>query len=85
MANKLPKFIDKYKICIICEGNEEYEYLKRLKELKVWNENYVDMCRRVNMLDSDDSVGGSSNFGKFIHNFENNDYWWMDDINGYFE
>ena len=40
MANKLPKFIDKHKICIICEGNEEYEYLKRLKELKVWNEQY---------------------------------------------
>lgn len=40
MTNKLPKFLDKYKICIICEGNEEYEYLNRLKELKVWNEQY---------------------------------------------
>ena len=40
MTNKLPKFIDKHKICIICEGNEEYEYLNRLKELKVWNEQY---------------------------------------------
>ena len=40
MPNKLPKFLDKYKICIICEGNEEYEYLKRLKDLKVWNEQY---------------------------------------------
>ena len=40
MANKLPKFLDKHKICIICEGNEEYEYLNRLKELKVWNEQY---------------------------------------------
>ena len=28
------------KICIICEGNEEYEYLNRLKNLKVWNEQY---------------------------------------------
>lgn len=28
MPNKLPKFFDKHKICIICEGNEEYEYLK---------------------------------------------------------
>jgi len=26
MTNKLPKFSDKYKICIICEGNEEYEF-----------------------------------------------------------
>ena len=32
MPNKLPKFFDKHKICIICEGNEEYEYLKRLEE-----------------------------------------------------
>ena len=28
MPNKLPKFLDNHKICIICEGNEEYEYLK---------------------------------------------------------
>lgn len=40
MTNKLPKFQDKHKICIICEGNKEYEYLNRLKELKVWNEQY---------------------------------------------
>lgn len=40
MTNKLPKFIDKHKICIICEGNEEYEYLNRLKELEVWNGQY---------------------------------------------
>ena len=40
MINKLPKFLDKHKVCIICEGNEEYEYLNRLKELKVWNEQY---------------------------------------------
>lgn len=37
MASKLPKLLDKHKICIICEGNEEYEYLNRLKELKDWN------------------------------------------------
>lgn len=40
MANRLPKFFDKHKICIICEGNEEYAYLNRLKDLKVWNEQY---------------------------------------------
>ena len=40
MPSKRPKFFDKHKICIICEGNEEYEYLKRLKDLKVWNEQY---------------------------------------------
>lgn len=40
MPNKLPKFLDNHKICIICEGYEEYEYLRRLKGLKVWNEQY---------------------------------------------
>lgn len=40
MINKLPRLTDKHKICIICEGNEEYEYLERLKCLKVWNEQY---------------------------------------------
>ena len=40
MPNKLPKIFDKHRICIICEGNEEYEYLNRLKNLKVWNEQY---------------------------------------------
>lgn len=40
MANNLPIFLDKHKICIICEGNEEYAYLDRLKELQVWNSQY---------------------------------------------
>lgn len=38
--NNLPVFYNKLKICIICEGNEEYFYLERLKELKVWNMQY---------------------------------------------
>lgn len=40
MTNRLPAFFDKHKICVICEGNEEYAYLERLKALKVWNEQY---------------------------------------------
>ena len=40
MMNKRPKFLDKHKVCIICEGNEEYAYLNRLIELNVWNEQY---------------------------------------------
>lgn len=32
-------FIDyKHKICIICEGDEDTEYIKRLLELRVWND-----------------------------------------------
>ena len=40
MQNKLPRFRDNHKICIICEGNEEYEYLDRLIALKVWSGQY---------------------------------------------
>lgn len=40
MKNKLPAFLDKDKICIICEGDEEYDYLNRLKTLGVWSEQY---------------------------------------------
>ena len=40
MSNRLPHIPNKHKICVICEGNEEFEYIKRLKKLKVWNEQY---------------------------------------------
>lgn len=41
MTNRrLPKISHKYKICIICEGNEEYYYLNRLISLKVWANKY---------------------------------------------
>ena len=44
-------------------------------------ENYKDMSRRVKDLDSDDSVTGSSNFGKFIKLFESDDSGWIEEIN----
>lgn len=40
MANRLPSISDKYKICVICEGNEEYKYLEKLINLCVWNPQY---------------------------------------------
>lgn len=40
MKNKLPSINNQTKICIICEGNEEYEYLMRLKTLGVWDKKY---------------------------------------------
>lgn len=166
MQNRLPICYDRHRICIICEGNEEYRYLECLKELKVWNEqyedikrkinefhdvdnaaaeviifgnpctmqiitkhwtadnlkspakpvnaplirqytgienykgrndqikelmkhitaeNYKDMRRRINSLETDDSVTGSSNFGKFIRLFESDDSGWIDDINAVLE
>lgn len=36
----LPLFLSAHKICIVCEGNEEFKYLKRLIELKVWGSPY---------------------------------------------
>jgi hypothetical protein len=39
-VNRLPKISGNHKICIICEGNEEYKYLERLNELQVWNSIY---------------------------------------------
>lgn len=40
MKSRLPKFLNKRKICIICEGDEEYEYLDRLRILDVWSHQY---------------------------------------------
>ena len=40
MPSKLPRLFDKHKICIICEGNEEFKYLERLKNLRVWDKQY---------------------------------------------
>lgn len=37
MASKLPRFFTGSRICIICEGDEEYEYLEKLISLDVWN------------------------------------------------
>lgn len=40
MTNKLPKIFSGSKICIICEGDEEYEYLDKLISLDVWSNKY---------------------------------------------
>lgn len=40
MTNKLPKIFSGSKICIICEGDEEYEYLNKLISLDVWSNKY---------------------------------------------
>lgn len=40
MNSRLPAYNIKDKICIICEGDEEYDYLSKLYSLKVWDERY---------------------------------------------
>lgn len=40
MINKLPQIFSGDRICIICEGDEEYEYLEKLLSLQVWDPQY---------------------------------------------
>lgn len=44
-------------------------------------ENYKDMSYRVNNLNLDDSVIGSSNFGRFMKLFESDDSSWIEKMN----
>ena len=50
MANRLPVFSSKRKVCIICEGNEEYEYIDRLMKLNVWNVIYEITLQTVDKV-----------------------------------
>lgn len=40
MINRIPQFFSGSRICIICEGDEEYEYLEKLISLQVWSKTY---------------------------------------------
>ncbi len=66
MQNKLPKLFDKHKICVICEGNEEYEYLERLKALTVWDAQYEIIL---------DNAGGNGNIpARYQDSYQNDSY-----------
>lgn len=66
MQNKLPKLFDKLKICVICEGNEEFEYLERLKALKVWDAQYEIIP---------DNAGGNGNIpARYQDSYQNGSY-----------
>lgn len=52
MQNRLPAFLNKCRVCIICEGDEEYDYLDRLNKIEVWNKAY-----KVTL----DNAGGNGN------------------------
>lgn len=71
-------FIQKY------TGVENYkgrmDQIKKVME-HITAENYADMFRRMKALETDDSVSGSSNFGRFIKLFESDDSGWIDEIN----
>ncbi len=66
MANKLPQIFTGNKICIICEGDEEYEYLEKLISLDVWSKKY---CFRL------DNAGGNGNIpARYQDKFQNGSY-----------
>ena len=66
MKNKLPKLFDKHKICVICEGNEEFKYLERLNALKVWNAQYEIIL---------DNAGGNGNIpARYQDRYQNGSY-----------
>lgn len=66
MKNKIPIFSDNLRICVICEGNEEYEYLDRLKSLEVWNNKYSIAL---------DNAGGNGNISaRYQDKFQNGSY-----------
>ena len=48
-------------------------------------ENYADMRRRVDGLETVDTVAGSSNFGNFMKFFESEDSGWIEEINAELE
>ena len=44
MRKSLPVFSAQYTIGIICEGDEEYDYIEKLKSLNVWSAQYRVMA-----------------------------------------
>ena len=88
MEKRLPVFSDKQKICVICEGNEDYK--GRADQIEtimkyITVENYADMRCRIEELETIDTVTGSSNFGMFMKLFESEESGWIDEINAVLE
>ena len=66
MMSRLPYVSDKKKICIICEGNEEYAYLEWLNTLEVWNAQYEIAL---------DNAGGNGNIpARYQDRYQNGAY-----------
>lgn len=68
--SKYPEFLnldDPYiKICIICEGSEEYDYLNRLIQLGVWNNKYF-----INLVDA---KGNGNIAARYQDKYQNGSY-----------
>ena len=66
MGNRLPKIFTGSRICIICEGDEEYEYLEKLISLDVWSKEY---CFQL------ENAEGNGNIpARYQDKYQNGDY-----------
>ena len=66
MGNRLPKIFTGSRICIICEGDEEYEYLEKLISLNVWSKEY---CFQL------ENAGGNGNIpARYQDKYQNGAY-----------
>ena len=62
----LPPVVRKHRICVICEGNEDYLYFKRLIDLNLWSTSYS--FTPVN------AKGASNIPARFQNEFQNDRY-----------
>lgn len=66
MQNRLPAFLNICRVCIICEGDEEYDYLARLKDIGVWDSIYTVTL---------DNAGGNGNIpARYQDRYQNGSY-----------
>ena len=49
---RMPKLNSETRLLIVCEGSEEYDYLDRLKQCKVWNSNYCIKIKDAKSIDN---------------------------------
>ena len=66
MTNRLPRLLKQEKICIICEGAEEYEYLDTLKKLNVWSKEYL--------VDLENADGNGNIPARYQDKYQNGSY-----------
>ena len=66
MSRRLPIVFHARKICIICEGDEEVDYLSKLNELNVWNEKY-----QIHFINAE---GNGNIAARYQDAFQNGDY-----------
>ena len=67
-----------------CTGIKDYKGKEnQIKQImaKISKTNYLDMTKRVELLEKEDTIIGSSDFSVLINNLSSNDNSWIDNIN----